>query len=587
MIAFLVALVCIASVAAVFFFLSKQKTEKALADERQRVAAEITRITERAERDRLDLVAERESMRIAAEALFVQKATEWEAEAQRVREHYEVESRRIIEEMQADSAKARAELDPLRAFAALQQSEAEVRAMLAGALDEATALRTEAQASVEQARQAALEERRQGQQRAKELYDQAEALLAQATRDAGRIVAEAEARAQQIGGDAYTALRDKEMLEQAVKAIHNVVEGYGDRYIIPTHSLLDELASDFGHTAAGEALRAAREQSRRMVSEGQAAACDYAETNRRETAIRFVVDAFNGRVDAILSRVKHDNIGTLEQEIRDAFSLVNLNGEAFRNARVLTAYCDARIAELRWAVVLQELKLKEREEQRRIQEQIREEEKARRDYERARQEAAKEEEAIRKAMEKARDEVAHASAQDRARFEAQLAELNQKLAAAEAKNQRALSMAQQTRSGHVYIISNIGSFGEDVLKIGMTRRLNPEDRIWELSDASVPFDFDVHAMIKCDDAPALERQLHGRFEELRVNKVNYRKEFFRVPIQLLREFVAEKKLDATFTMAAEAREYRETQAFEKMSPEEQQKYHVRDGSASGDPLRED
>ena len=316
-----------------------------------------------------------------------------------------------------------------------------------------------------------------------------------------------------------------------------------------------------------------------MVAERLAAECDYAEANRRETAIRFVTDAFNGRVDAILSRVKHDNIGTLEQEIRDTFSLVNLNGEAFRNARVLPAYCDARLAELRWAVVVQELRLKEREEQRRIQEQIREEEKARRDYERAMQEAAKEEETIRKAMDRARAEAAHANAQDRAKFEAQLAELNQKLIEAEAKNQRALSMAQQTRSGHVYIISNVGSFGEDMLKIGMTRRLEPDDRIKELSDASVPFSFDVHAMIRCDDAPALERLLHERFDDLRVNKVNYRKEFFRVPIQRLREFVVERKLEATFTMTAEAREYRETLAYEKMTPEEQQKYHLRESEA--------
>jgi hypothetical protein len=366
------------------------------------------------------------------------------------------------------------------------------------------------------------------------------------------------------------------MLEQAVKAIHNVIEGYGDRYIIPTHSLLDELAADFGHTSAGEALRASREQSRRMVEQGQAATCDYAEANRRETAIRFVIDAFNGRVDAILSRVKHDNYGTLEQEIRDAFSLVNLNGEAFRNARVLPSYCDARIAELRWAVVVQELKAKEREEQRRIQEQIREEEKARREYERAIQEAAKEEDALRKAMEKARAEVANATAQEREKLESRMAELTQKLADAEAKNQRALSMAQQTRSGHVYIISNIGSFGEDVLKIGMTRRLEPEDRIKELGDASVPFGFDVHAMIRSDDAPALERLLHGKFDEYRVNKVNYRKEFFRLPIKALRDFVVENDLEATFTMTAEAREYRETLAFEKMTPEQRQKYHVSD-----------
>ena len=565
---FLLILLGIASATAVFFFLQKQKVERTLTSERERAAAEINRLS-----------VEAATATANAQSIIERKTAELDAEAQRVREHYETESRKIIEDIHADLANARAELEPLRALSALQQSEAEVRATLTSALAEASALRSEAQALVEQSRQAAVEERKQGQQRAKELYDQAEALLAQATRDAGRIVTAAEVNAQQIGGDAYTALRDKQMLEQAVKAIHNVIEGYGDRYIIPTHSLLDELASDFGHTAAGEALRAAREQSRRMVTEGQAAECDYAETNRRETAIRFVIDAFNGRVDAILSRVKHDNYGTLEQEIRDAFSLVNLNGEAFRNARVLPAYLDARIAELRWAVVVQELKLKEREEQRRIQEQIREEEKARRDYERAMQEAAKEEEAIRKAMEKARAEVANASAQERAQLEAKLAELNQKLTEAEAKNQRALSMAQQTRSGHVYIISNVGSFGEDVLKIGMTRRLEPEDRIWELSDASVPFDFDVHAMIRSDDAPTLERLLHERFDDFRVNKVNYRKEFFRVPIQRLREVVTEKSLEATFTMTAEAREYRETQALEKMTPEERQKYHLRESEA--------
>ncbi len=358
--------------------------------------------------------------------------------------------------------------------------------------------------------------------------------------------------------------------------MRNIVDGYGDRYIIPTHSLLDELAADFGHVAAGESLRAAREQTRRMIEGGLAAACDYAEANRRETAIRFAVDAFNGRVDAILSRVRHDNYGTLEQEIRDAFSLVVHNGEAFRNARILPAYLDARISELRWAVVVQELKLKEREEQRRIQEQIREEEKARRDYERAMQEAAKEEEIIRKAMEKARAEIAQASAAEQAQLEAQLAQLNQKLTEAEAKNQRALSMAQQTRSGHVYIISNVGSFGADVLKIGMTRRLEPDDRIKELGDASVPFTFDVHAMIRSDDAPALERLLHTEFDEHRINKVNYRKEFFRVPLSRIRELVGARGLEATFTMTADAREYRETQALEKMTPEEREKYHLQE-----------
>jgi len=101
---------------------------------------------------------------------------------------------------------------------------------------------------------------------------------------------------------------------------------------------------------------------------------------------------------------------------------------------------------------------------------------------------------------------------------------------AEEKNKRAQSMAELTKSGHVYVISNIGSFGDDVLKIGMTRRLDPMDRVDELGDASVPFDFDVHAMIYSDDAPALEKELQAIFAKHQVNKVNCRKEFFRAGI---------------------------------------------------------
>jgi hypothetical protein len=569
---FLTILFCVASATAAALFFLNQKNEKAFAKERKRAAAEIDR-----------LGAEAATATANALSTIERKTAELDVEAQRVREHYESESRKIIEEIHSDLTKARNELEPLRALGSLQQSDAEVRATLSGALVEASALQSQAQTLLAQSRQAVADELKRGQRRSKELYDQAEALLAHATRDAGRIVADAETRAQQIGGDAYTALRDKQTLERAIPSLWNATEGYGDRYVVPTQSVLDDLAEGFSHTDAGVALRVARDVSRRMVEQKLAATNNYDEPDRRDRANRFIIDAFNGRVDAILSRTKHNNFGTLAQEIQDAFNLVNLNGLVFRDARILPTYLDFRLAELRWAVVVQELRLKEREEQRRIQEQIREEDKARRDYERAMQEAVAEEEIIRKAMEKARAEAAHANAQDRSKLEAQLAELSQKLTVAEAKNQRALSMAQQTRSGHVYIISNVGSFGEDILKIGMTRRLEPDDRIKELSDASVPFKFDVHAMIRSDDAPALERLLHERFNDLRVNKVNYRKEFFRVPIHQLREFVAEKTLEATFTMTAESREYRETLAFEKMKPEAREKYQMRESEmSSGD-----
>ena len=567
---FLLIILSIAIVLVAVLIFTTQRLEK------QKIAA--LRQVEEANRDKNEEIeSARNEARIAvanAEKVLGRKLAELESHHDTVRAHYETEARKAGELLSQQLDDALGDLRKLRPFEKLKNEEEEVRQALADALVKATSLQNEANSVLESARSAAVEERIAAQRRGKEIREQAEALLSQATRDAGRLVAEADKRSQEIGGDAYLALRDKQMLEQAVKAIQNVVEGYGDRYVIPTHSLLDDLAADFGHTSAGEALKAAREQTRRMVVQGEAAECDYAEASRRATATRFVVDAFNGRVDAILSRVKHDNHGTLEQEIRDAFSLVNLNGQAFRNARILPLYLEARVAELKWAVITQELRLKEREEQRQIQERIREEEKARREYERAMQEAAKEEGLIKQAMETARAEAAHATAAERAKFEAQLAQLGQKLADAEAKSQRALSMAQQTRSGHVYIISNIGAFGEEVFKIGMTRRLEPLDRVKELGDASVPFAFDVHGMIYSDDAPTLERLLHEQFDDLRINKVNYRKEFFRVPLDRVRAFAEEKGFQTTFTMVAEARDYRETQALEKMTPDERQKYHL-------------
>ena len=123
-------------------------------------------------------------------------------------------------------------------------------------------------------------------------------------------------------------------------------------------------------------------------------------------------------------------------------------------------------------------------------------------------------------------------------------------------------MAQQTRSGHVYIISNIGSFGENVYKIGMTRRLEPADRVRELGDASVPFSFDIHAMIYSENAPSLETELHKYFMKSQVNKVNPRKEFFKIGLKDIRDKVESMQLETKWTMAAEAAEYRESLAIE-------------------------
>lgn len=384
-----------------------------------------------------------------------------------------------------------------------------------------------------------------------------------ADEEAARIIDSAKAKAEEIAGDAYKALEQVDELRATERAIRNTIKGYGDEWLKPTYSLLDELADDFSHTDAGVKLKEARAHSSRMVTNGTAASCDYAENNRRTTAIHFVVDAFNGKVDSILSKTKRDNYGILEQQVKDAFQMVNTNGAAFRNARINQAYLESRLQELHWAVIVTELKAKAQEEQRQLREKMREEAKAQREFERAQREAEKEEAAIKKAIEKATAQLEKANAEQKEKYEIQLAELRQKLVEAEERSKRALSMAQQTRHGNVYVISNVGSFGENVYKVGMTRRLEPMDRVRELGDASVPFAFDVHAIIESDDAPALEHMLHQELAMMQMNKVNPRKEFFRVKLEDIRALVEKHGLAAKWTMAAEASEYRETLAIEK------------------------
>lgn len=192
-----------------------------------------------------------------------------------------------------------------------------------------------------------------------------------------------------------------------------------------------------------------------------------------------------------------------------------------------------------------------REEQARIKARIREEQKAEKELEREMRRIEAERAAIEKALEAALRET-------KDEHSVEIEALRDKLREAEEKAQRAVSMAQQTRAGHVYVISNIGSFGDEVFKIGMTRRLEPMDRVKELGDASVPFPFDVHMMISCDDAPTLENTLHQAFHSRRLNKVNLRREFFRVRLDEIRELVEEHHGEVDYVAEPEALQYHES-----------------------------
>ena len=390
-----------------------------------------------------------------------------------------------------------------------------------------------------------------------------ELLYENALRESKRIIDNAENKAETIGGDAYRSLREANEIADRIQAMKNVIEGYGNEYLVPSYTLLDQLAEDFSHKDAGENLKKLRQNNKMMIVNRQAGICEYMDDERQKTAIDFVIDAYNGKVDSILSAVRKDNYGILKQKIEDAFQLVNFNGKAFRNARISEVYHQARLEELKWAIVAQELRANELEEQREIREQIREEEKARKEFEKAIKDAEKEEQTLKRLIEKAEAQVSRANEEQKALFQQKLEELQGKLEQAEEKNQRAISMAQQTKTGNVYVISNIGSFGEHVYKIGMTRRLEPLDRVRELGDASVPFEFDVHAMIYSDDAPALERQLHKQFLKNQLNKINPRKEFFKLNLSDLKNHLETIGINCKWTLLAEAKQYRETLKLEE------------------------
>jgi hypothetical protein len=313
-------------------------------------------------------------------------------------------------------------------------------------------------------------------------------------------------------------------------------------------------------------LEAVREEERKLVRGGGAAFSPLqwkvGESRRegermvKQTA-KLMLRAFNGECDAAVAMVTWNNIRTMEERVQKSYEAVNRLGNVLQIS-ITAGYLRLRLDELRLAHEYEDKRHQEKEEQRRIREELREEEKAQRELERAREEAEREESRSASALERARAEAAQATGQQLEVLRERIQALEGQLAEAQRQKERAISQAQLTKSGYVYVISNIGSFGEDVLKIGMTRRLEPMDRVRELGDASVPFPFDVHAMVYSENAPALEGALHALLDDRQVNMVNPRKEFYRASLEELRALARARSIDVELTMLAEARQFRET-----------------------------
>ena len=275
--------------------------------------------------------------------------------------------------------------------------------------------------------------------------------------------------------------------------------------------------------------------------------------------IKVILRCFNSECEAAINKIKYNNIHTIEKRIQTSFNILN---QAFKTAKVAITedYLDLKFDELYLGYEFERKKAEEKEALREQREKEREEKALQKEVENKKKKINKEITHLQKLVKELNLRLAETKDEN---------EKNAILSQLEAANQNIKEYTDEEKeldyrlenlgAGYVYIISNIGAFGKDIFKIGVTRRLDPLERINELSSASVPFKFDVHALIFSYNAYQLETELHNKFSKNRVNKVNNRKEFFKVSIDdLEKELMNYKDLTIEFTKTPDAEEYNES-----------------------------
>lgn len=266
---------------------------------------------------------------------------------------------------------------------------------------------------------------------------------------------------------------------------------------------------------------------------------------------------FNSEVAGLLNKLTLSNINSIRNKIVTSYERAN---KLFKNdgVQISRQYFEYKLNELDFNYQYLVKKNDEKEQQAAIKEQMIDEAKAQKELEKEQRRIDKEQRKFNNELDKTMKYLSKSTDSIQSEIYAEkIRELEAKIKELESDKADVTKRLANTRAGYVYVISNIGSFGDNVYKIGMTKRLNPLDRVNELGSASVPFKFDVHAMIFSDDAPALENHLHKAFADKSVNKVNSRKEFFNVTLKEIEKEVLDN-FDATveFTEYAKAEEYR-------------------------------
>ena len=271
---------------------------------------------------------------------------------------------------------------------------------------------------------------------------------------------------------------------------------------------------------------------------------------------KLLLRAFNVECDNIVDTVKVSNVERAKERIITTSQQISKLG-SMMSISISQQYINLKMQELLLALDYQQKKQEEKERLRELREQEREEKRVQKEIEEARKKLQKEKTHYQNALDALMKQI---------QTNGETPELLEKKNNLEAELEDAAKAIANVdyreanrKAGYVYIISNIGAFGQDVYKIGMTRRLEPMERIEELGDASVPFDFDVHALIFTEDAPALENALHTAFEAHKVNKINKRREFFRVSLDEIKT-VVRQNFDKTveWVDVPEAEQYRQS-----------------------------
>lgn len=271
--------------------------------------------------------------------------------------------------------------------------------------------------------------------------------------------------------------------------------------------------------------------------------------------------AFNSDCEDVISKVKYNNFDMSLKKIHQSANSIERLGKSM-SLKITPKYIDWKEEELTLAFEYQQKKQEEKEAQKAARAEMREAARLQKEFEAQRKKIEKEQTHYQTAYEKLLKQLEENP--DNADLLTKKSELENQLNDIDKAIKDIDYREANQRAGYVYIISNIGAFGENVYKIGMTRRLDPQDRVDELGDASVPFNFDVHAMIFSDDAPALEAALHKAFEDRKLNMVNTRREFFNVTLDEIKE-VVKKNFDKTveFIDVPDAEQFRVSQKMKR------------------------